>query len=232
MANRPWYYVKNRRDLMDKQISKRREKAAFKNDVNNKINDYFNKWQFQNQLIEHWNMSDAKFMKKTKVPICLRVPFDLDFDPSLTKEEKIQIEHKISSTNKKLKCQLKELIEFEDNVEHILDQERFIIDRIEQVLDMKKSLDDCRDHWTIKESKLFYTRFARDKLRLKAFLALEELNFYQMMIEALIHSSIDEIIRKEEAQDLNSIVQQSLQMIKAYSDLNHERNAQYSLLYK
>ena len=95
---------------MDKQISKRREKAAFKNDVNNKINDYFNKWQFQNQLIEHWNMSDAKFMKKTKVPICLRVPFDLDFDPSLTKEEKIQIEHKISSTNKKLKCQLKSLL--------------------------------------------------------------------------------------------------------------------------
>ena len=66
MASRPWYYVKGRRDLIEKQISKRREKIASRNAVNLQNNDYFNKWQFQNQMIE-FDLERIKQVRITEV---------------------------------------------------------------------------------------------------------------------------------------------------------------------
>lgn len=227
-SNKPWYCRKGRghRELTERLIATRREREARLSESNKKNARFFDDWDRQTEWL-------SPLSGKRSVPrkVGTGAPYDLDFDPSYKKkvvstkkgnfeyvsEEVTEIYQKFLDLN----CQSRALRNDEIETSY----------QLENLLVLQRNIKDKRENWIIRENKLYYNRFAKDRLRSKIFLVSEQLNFYHVVIECLAKSSMMDDLHRDEADQMKSLIESSLEIINNYVHSNDRRNSETILMY-
>ncbi|XP_074594526.1 uncharacterized protein LOC141849913 [Brevipalpus obovatus] len=227
-SNKPWYCRKGRgdRERTERLIAARKEREARQSEANKKNARFFNDWDRQSQWL---TPSSGKRSVPRKVGS--GVPYDLDFDPSYKKKVVSTKKEKSEYVSEEVTEIYQKFLELKRRSRNLRSDEIEISHQLENLLVLQKNIKDKRENWVIKDNKLYYNRFAKDRLRAKIFLVSEQLNFYHVVIECLVKSTMMDDLHKEEADQMNSIIESSLEIIDAYVHSNDRRNSEIILLY-
>lgn len=237
MSNRPWYYVKGHgnREYIERLIASKRDKEARQSEFRRQTSDYFDRWQLQNEWMgrkgskkqtanSNQTNSAGKFHSK--------VPYDLDYEIDDDPKRSESIKLKRNKARKELKVLLEQLIDLEKEAKESEEQQLFLIKQIENLLLVRRQLKDKQENWSIRGKKMYYKRFAKDKMRLKSFLICEQLNSYKIVIQCLSKSIPTVFLSKREKEELYGVIESSLNIINMYLDINYKRNYELIPLYK
>lgn len=232
-SKKAWYCRKGRGDKerIEKLIAARREREARIAQNNQKNHSYFSNWQRQTEWLTHSN----EVCKNKPDKICkLAVPYDLDFIPTAKREHLIsnKITSKLKAAKEELKLKLVAFQECSELGETLKKEGDKLCYQIESFLTLKKALQDKQENWAIKQRKVYYCRFAKDRLRSKIFIVCELLNFYKVTVECLSKLCLDDYIGKREKEELNSLVSYSLEIINSYIQLYQQKNNELIPIYK
>ncbi|XP_015784039.1 trichoplein keratin filament-binding protein-like [Tetranychus urticae] len=236
MSNRPWYYVKGHgnREYIERLIASKRDKEARQSEFRRQTSDYFDRWQLQNEWMgrkgskkqtanSNQTNSAGKFHSK--------VPYDLDYEIDDDPKRSESIKLKRNKARKELKVLLEQLIDLEKEAKESEEQQLFLIKQIENLLLVRRQLKDKQENWSIRGKKMYYKRFAKDKMRLKSFLICEQLNSYKIVIQCLSKSIPTVFLSKREKEELYGVIESSLNIINMYLDINYKRNYELIPLY-
>lgn len=245
MANRPWYYVKGHgnRENIERLIATKREQDDNRYQLRRQNSDYFDKWQRQNEWIDRKGFKKSSLNKSTgnlnvgekvRKSAVFKVPYDLDYEPVDYGPKKIEetISSKRLTACQDVKALLEHIIAAEKESKKLEDEETFLTKQLEDLLFLRRQLKDKQENWTIREAKLYYKRFAKDKLRLKTFLICEQLSNYKIIVESLSKSVNTLSINDKEKHELIGLIRSSLDIINMYLDVNYKRNCESIPLFK
>lgn len=236
MAQRPWYYVPGRKDLTEKRIARRREKEAIRERVNLSNANYFNKLDAQVKVHKQWEK------KRSLMKTLPSEPYGGDFmkpDYSrvLPKVPSERVEKEIKQKRFEVQNEFSKLIQEarrrEIEAEKLNDDEVMLVMQLKQLYELKVSMLEKCQVWSIKENKLAFVRFARDRLRKKVFLLCDQLNSYKVVVEFMQQINIGgHLLSEQELEKVNEVSEGALKIIDMYLQLNQTRDSEFQLLFQ
>lgn len=233
-TRKAWYCRKGRadRERIDRLIAARREREAriAQNDLKN--HSYFSNWQRQSEWLSHSN--HLLKSKASRIPK-ITVPYDLDY-PLKSREDTVvtnKIIAKLREAKEKFKSKLVVFNELDRTGDKLRNEGDKLCYQVESLLALRKTLKDRQESFGIKEHKVFYCRFAKDRFRSKIFVVCEQLNYYKAIIECLgKSSSVEEYIGGREKEQLDLLISSSLEIINFFMKLYQQKNSELIPIYK
>jgi hypothetical protein len=130
-----------------------------------------------------------------------------------------------------LREMMADVLKGEEEAENLRQIEGWMMSTIKEVKEAQLSLEVKVENWVLREKRLAFTRSARDRLRSKAFLVLEQLHYYKITIQCLSEEEVYSQLTPEEAAELEAVVGGALKIINMYIEINNQRNSEFLSLY-
>ncbi len=228
----PWYYVHGRKDLTEKNISSKRERESQQHQKCVDNNQYYVKCDNDSKLFDKWNQNKTlvKYDKRSTIP-----PFDTiesKFDSKNIRLNK-EIERKYIESNKKLSQMMNEFKKLNENYSKLEKSRNILISQLNEIQNIQKSIYEKKEFCELKEKRLFYIRFGKEKLRKKVFVICDQLICYKVGVQSIQDLNIgNELLSAEESNQISEVIDKALKIIEMYIQLNQNRNSEFQLMYE
>jgi hypothetical protein len=228
----PWYYISGRKDLTEKNISSKRERESQQHQKCVDNNQYYVKCENDSKLFDKWNQNKSlvKYHLKSTKP-----PFDViehKFDSKNIRLNK-EIERKYIESNKKLSQMMNEFKKLDENYFKLEKSRNILISQLNEIQNIKKSIYEKQEFCELKEKRLLYIRFGREKLSKKVFLILDQLIYYKIGVQSIQDLNIkNELLSAEESNQISEVIDKALKIIEMYIQLNQNRNTEFQLMFE
>ena len=237
-SRHPWYYVPGRKDLTEKLLSQKREKDALREETWKSASNYFSKCNIQNAIHRKWqnDKSLIKYQKDKKV--ITDPPYDTE--PRKTrpksgrsKKEEKDVREEYNQAFRTMAKQLDGYYKLQHEFKQLQKTEQQITSQLIDLKEIDQLLSERQDFWKIKEKRLDYLRFGRDKLRQKAFLLFDQLDYYKSIVESIKNIHIGrEFLPVCEAAQVAEVTENVIKIIDMFIQLNTQRNYEFQLLFE
>lgn len=229
----PWYYVKGRNDLTEKNISSRRERDDQRHRQSLSNSQFFSKRLAEAQLHHNW-LDNKGLVKYKKSDSTLRPPYDV------VVESKTDSRLRVKDSEKKYSKALQKLKEFVDKFKD-LDQKYSRLEtkqnnlffQLTEMKEIKNNFEEKKIYFVMISKGVENTRFCRDKLRKKVFQIIDQLNYYKLVVKKIeFLKNSKGIVTKEELNELTEVIDRALKILNMYIDLNENRNTEFQLMFE
>lgn len=231
-SRKPWYYVPGRKDLTEKLLSRKREKEAQREQVCSETNKYFNRCNAQSKLYKQWENQKSLVHYKKEDGEGLP-PFDVDetYYPKRDAFEHFD-EARVSEAEESLKRSVQEIRRVELSAAALKAKGELYLQRIKCNVSTGTEYTGRCEAWKVKEKQLAYIRFARDRLRRRVFLLLEQLQFHKGVLDSLFSADDGHVFTIAEDVQLIAIVESASKLLDTYFHLNTQRNYEFVCMFK
>ena len=238
----PWYYVKGRPDLTEKNISQRREREEQKHRQSVSNSQYFDKRTAETQVYHKWN--DNKSLVKHPKQLSngsLNPPYDVLIEPKnsyknnprLNLRANKELEKNYLKAKQKLNEFMQKFKELDENHLKLEKRQNSLVFQLKELRKIKTDIKEKTQFYEMTTKCYSLHRFSRDKLRKKVFQIIHVLEDYKISVKNLqILKSCDGIFTSEESKQLTEVIERSIKILDMYIELNFNRNNEFQILFK
>ena len=232
----PWYYVKGRKDLTEKNISSRREREEQRHRQYVSNSQYFDKRMAETQVFHKWadNQSLVKHPKQLPI-LSLRPPYDTTEQkpiPGLDIRLNKEFQKKYSKAKQKLTQFMHKFKELDKNEIKLEKRQNIFVFQIKELRKIQNRVEEKKQFYDFSSKQLSQIRFNRNKLRKKAFHVIETLSYYKISVKKIQVLKDSEVLKEEEMIQLTEVIERALKILEMYIDLNHNRNNEFQIMFE
>ena len=230
----PWYYVKGRKDLTEKNISSRREREEQRHQQSVSNSQYFSKQSAETKLYHNW-MDNKGLVKYSKSDAVLRPPYDVVVESKTDSRLKNKdLGRKYSKALERLKEFVIKFKDMDEKYCKLETKQNNLVFQLNELREIKNNFEKKKNiYCEILSKGQKHFRFCRDKLRIKVFQIIDQLNYYKIEVKKIqLLKNCEGIVTKEELTELTEVIDRAIKILDMYIALNEKRNTEFLLMYE